>query len=67
LSKRKYFEIEDNSKSDDTDTDNEDAYMASRLNGLHTFVAVFETAFGALKEEVAGIDRYLGSKRRCRH
>ncbi|KAG2336953.1 hypothetical protein BDR05DRAFT_1005424 [Suillus weaverae] len=66
-SKRKFVEIEEDSSESEHDGDDEDAYMAGRLNGLHTFVGMFETAFGALKKEVTEIDGYLARKRRRRH
>jgi hypothetical protein len=72
--KRKFVEVEEsnNDLEDDEgnhedDDDDEDAYMAGRLNGLNTFVAMFETAFGALKKEVAEIDSYIVNKRRRRN
>jgi hypothetical protein len=69
--KRKFVEIEESNNDPEDDEDNheddEDAYMAGRLNGLNTFVAMFETAFGALKKEVADIDSYIVKKRRRRN
>jgi outer membrane biosynthesis protein TonB len=64
--KRKFVEVEEESSDSgsERDDEDEDAYMAGRLNGLNTFVTMFETAFGALKKEVAEIDGYLGRKRR---
>ncbi|KAG1777592.1 hypothetical protein EV702DRAFT_1045333 [Suillus placidus] len=58
--KRKAIEIEEDSSESEQDNDNdndaEDAYMAGRVNGLHTFVSMFEKAFGVLKKEVTEID-----------
>ncbi|KAG2340578.1 hypothetical protein BDR05DRAFT_950304 [Suillus weaverae] len=58
--KRKAVEIEEapseSEEDEEDDEDAKDAYMASRVNGLHTFVSMFETAFGALKKEVTEID-----------
>ncbi|KAG2082690.1 hypothetical protein BD769DRAFT_1683052 [Suillus cothurnatus] len=67
--KRKHVEVEEESSESESegDDEDEDAYMAGRLNGLNTFVNMFETAFGALKKEVAEIDSYLGRKRRRHH
>jgi hypothetical protein len=71
--KRKFVEIEESNNDPEDDEDNhedddEDAYMAGRLNGLNMFVAMFETAFGALKKEVTDIDSYMVKKRRrCDH
>ncbi|KAG2340579.1 hypothetical protein BDR05DRAFT_950305 [Suillus weaverae] len=56
-------ERDDDANKDD-DNDDKDAYMAGRVNGLHTFVAMFKTVFGALKKEVTEIDGYLVRKRR---
>ncbi|KAG2336822.1 hypothetical protein BDR05DRAFT_953068 [Suillus weaverae] len=53
------------SKQDDDDDDAEDAYMAGRVNGLHTFMSMFETVFGVLKKEVTEIDGYLSSGKCC--
>lgn len=49
---------------EDDGDDDEYAYLTGRLNGLHSFIDVFETTFAALKKEVADINSYLGSKRR---
>lgn len=70
--KRKFIEVEDSNNDcgdheGNHNDDDEDAYMASRLNGLNTFIAMFETAFEALKKEVAEIDSYIVNKRRCRN
>jgi hypothetical protein len=69
--KRKHVEVEEESSESKSkskgDDEDEDAYMVGRLNWLNTFVNMFETAFGALKKEVAEIDSYLGRKHRCHH
>ncbi|KAG2339626.1 hypothetical protein BDR05DRAFT_950966 [Suillus weaverae] len=39
--------------------------MAGRVNGLHTFVSMFETVFGVLKKEVTEINGYLSSRKCC--
>ncbi|KAG1778093.1 hypothetical protein EV702DRAFT_1044790 [Suillus placidus] len=59
--KRKAIEIEEDSSESEQDNGNDakDAYMAGRVNGLHTFVSMFEKAFGVLKKEVTEIDGYL--------
>lgn len=49
---------------EDDGDDDEYAFLAGRLNGLQSFIDVFETTFAALKKEVADINSYLGSKRR---
>lgn len=61
--KRKFAEVEETKDDDDNDNDKH-AYMSGRLNGLHSFIDMFETTFAAMKKEVADINSYLGSKRR---
>lgn len=74
--RRVYVEIEakrkmkrkatEDSSEGESETGDEDAYLAGRLNGLSTFVTMFETALGALKKEVKEIDDHLEYKRRRR-
>lgn len=74
--RRVYVEIEakrkmkrkatEDSSEGESETGDEDAYLAGRLNGLNTFVTMFETALGALKKEVKEIDDHLEYKRRRR-
>jgi hypothetical protein len=67
--KRKYVEVKEESSESKSEGDNEDedTYMAGRLNGLNTFVNMFKIAFGALKKEVVEIDSYLGKKHHHHH
>lgn len=65
--KRKVFDVQNDLSMGESDAEDEDAYLAGRLNGLNTFVSMFETALGALKKEVTEIDGYLAqNRRRCR-
>ncbi|KAG2028899.1 hypothetical protein BDR03DRAFT_1019193 [Suillus americanus] len=60
--KRKVAALEPES----SDAEDEDAYMAGRLDGLNTFVSMLESTLGALKKEVTDIDTYMTQKRRRR-
>jgi hypothetical protein len=61
--KRKASDVQEDSSKGESDAEDEDAYLAGRLNGLNTFVSLFETALGALKKEVTEIDSYLAQNR----
>lgn len=64
--KRKLDVIEIESSAAESDSEKEDANMAGRLDGLRTFLSTFESALGALKQEVFKIDGDLAQKRRRR-
>jgi hypothetical protein len=64
--KRKVQDAEDDlSNGEGNEDEDEDAYLAGRVNSLNTFVTLFETALGALKKEVTEIDGYLAKN--CHH
>jgi hypothetical protein len=52
-------------KPESSDTKDEDAYMASQLNGLNIFISILESTLGALKKEVTNMDSHLTQK--CHH
>lgn len=56
----------DSGRDNLSDAGDERSYVAGRINGLKTFVAMFETALGALKKEVKEINEHLELKRRRR-
>ncbi|KAG2136471.1 hypothetical protein DEU56DRAFT_913049 [Suillus clintonianus] len=59
--KRKEAEIEDEV---DSESDEEAAYMAGRIEALPSYISVVDTALNALKEEVSAINGYMSKKRR---
>ncbi|KAG2136444.1 hypothetical protein DEU56DRAFT_756349 [Suillus clintonianus] len=59
--KRKLAEIEG---EEDSESDQEDAYLAGRIQALPGLISIVETALGMLKKEVSEINAYMGRKRR---
>ncbi|KAG2136468.1 hypothetical protein DEU56DRAFT_756367 [Suillus clintonianus] len=59
--KRKLAEIEG---EEDSESYQEDAYLAGRIQALPGLISIVETALGMLKKEVSEINAYMGRKRR---
>ncbi|KAG1848232.1 hypothetical protein F4604DRAFT_1935443 [Suillus subluteus] len=66
--KRKLAQVEEDEKQESDEEQEsdgeEDAYMAGRMNALPGFIAMVETALGALKNDVAEMKTYMDRKRR---
>lgn len=68
--KRKHTPLEpdanDSGRDNLSDAGDEGSYVAGRINGLKTFVTMFEAALGSLKKEVEEINEHFEHKRRRR-
>ncbi|KAG2062981.1 hypothetical protein BDR04DRAFT_1164388 [Suillus decipiens] len=60
--KRKFAEVE--GEEEDTESSEEDSYIAGRLNALPGYISMVETAVAALRKQVAEIHAYQDGKRR---
>jgi hypothetical protein len=64
--KRKLANIEDDSNSDESDDEDEDAYLLRKSQWVHGYLCLFDAYLEVVKRQMSEIDDYLAEKHRRR-